>query len=136
MIIDHVSENTLYPVSRLKQHLDGMKHSTQKITGHCKRLKIAMYVVYGEMLCTIGDERCLFMSLLTRVWSFVCLKYWACSRCLVSFNLVPFYWRGGRGPGVMGLVLSRSREGGRREIVGTRLSSIAVLCLLKVPSIF
>ena len=76
------------------------------------------------------------MSLLTRVWSFACLKYWACSRCLVSFNLVPFYWRGGRGPGVMGLVLSRSREGRRREIVGTRLSSLAVLCLLKVPSIF
>ena len=51
-------------MSRLKQHLDGMGHSTPKITGHCKRLKIARYVVYGEMLCSKGDERCLFMSLL------------------------------------------------------------------------
>jgi len=55
---------------------------------------------------------------------------------LVSFDLDPFSWRGGRGIGVMGLVLSRSREGRRREIVEMRLSSLAVLWLLKVPSIF
>ena len=72
----------------------------------------------------------------TRVWSFACLKHWASSRCLVSFNLVPFSRRGGRGPGLMGLVLSRSREGRRRETLGTRLNSLAVLCLLEVPGIF
>lgn len=93
-------------------------------------------MVYGDMLCTIGDERRLFMSLL---YAGVVLCFLEILDLLEVFGFPQprsFLLEGWERPWSDGSGLARSREGRRRETLATRLSSLAVLCLLEVPGIF